>query len=839
MNGTPPKLTFEITKSSEITKLISDGIRAAEALEDSILRQKHQQQQKKASADLGSNTLPAVNSNSKLASSGSASAPSYNNALGPPHQQPAISTAQPETLHGETNLHALLNSLHPQSQSSSLAPPPTSSPPSSSSSSISKRPLAPALLASPSHIQHTPHLHMPHYIAAAAVATHNVSGNLPLTGPQKTIGLSEFLRPPFNAPLFHPVKLPGQRPFPGPLKKVHSSKPILPQHLPRHPPGGGGLGNGPLPQPSVIVNHYRKPMPSILRPFFKDTHLPLQPLAASVLLLGQPTELNNHRKTESHLHSHSKKPIIPVPYADLTPQSSLQKQVLNQIHGEKLKTPNQQHIIPPHVLATEKVNPYEKPLSTLATVTPTSGPSVGGGVFKNPFDVHEIENEPSPADIAAMKPAINEGFKPDTVVVENGFKPILRLDGPMPPPEVVEQMANRREDPGLEIDEAMESDTLFLTAHVQQTQTQNFEPMFIPSPPDSTNASIIIRKSSGVQSHSAHNSGISAAAKDPMYSQPISSMLKSASMPEAAELRNATLQDILNEASDEQEVEEPEREPIDNKIEDKPKPTHHKLMATPVLEENMEMEEKISPEYLKGIKQSQQSEELEEEDIEQHNEEQQQAHFLKYSEKEDILKVIPQDTTKSDMKSSSPSITTSTLKPLPNKLKKYDNQQLDDIEMDDGEDMEEEISDLFDMEQEEHYSSEPEAQAAERIETYYLPPDNRQIPSASDAASGSGTVIAYDGKSVMDSSLVLPPKLDSEIEDEDQNRSSARFFGRNTQSISKLEQLIRSTPQFVPFRGEIPPLNPDSVPAVSVQPITSASGSRPSSTKLQIIHNKS
>jgi len=38
MNGTPPKLSFEITKSSEITKLISDGIRAAEALEESLLR---------------------------------------------------------------------------------------------------------------------------------------------------------------------------------------------------------------------------------------------------------------------------------------------------------------------------------------------------------------------------------------------------------------------------------------------------------------------------------------------------------------------------------------------------------------------------------------------------------------------------------------------------------------------------------------------------------------------------------------------------------------------------------------------------------------------------------
>ncbi|XP_061391719.1 protein Skeletor, isoforms D/E-like, partial [Musca vetustissima] len=291
--------------------------------------------------------------------------PSQSKPLGPPPQPPFIPTAAPETLHGETNLHsnnynsppssssAAQSQLSPSSssaQSQSSSPSLASAP---SSLSISKHPLTPALMAT-QHLNPNTQLHMAHH----HLGPHNLTSNLP---PQKTISLSEYLRPPFNAPIFHPVKLPGPRPFPGPLKKLPGSKPILPQHLPRHPPGslggGGGVGlmmhgNGPIPQPSVIVNHYRKPVPTLLRPFFKENPFPLQPLAASVLLLGQPTELTSHRKTDGH----HKKPIIPVPYGDLTPQGSLQKPLLTKMHGEKIK-PHQKI---PHPV--EKVKPYDIPL---------------------------------------------------------------------------------------------------------------------------------------------------------------------------------------------------------------------------------------------------------------------------------------------------------------------------------------------------------------------------------------------------------------------------------------------------------------------------------------------
>lgn len=751
-----------------------------------------------------------------------------------PPQQPHIPTAPPETLHGETNLQQFLNSLQtsPSSQSLSLAP---------------NNKQTHVLLAS--HIQshlHTPyhqqqqqqHHHNLHHLQLVAqshhVATNNLTNNLPLQNSQKTISLSEFLRPPFNAPLFHPVKLPGRRPYPGPVKKVPASKPILPQQLPRHPPGFGG----PVPQPSVIVNHYRKPVPSLLRPFIKDKPFPLQPLAASVLLLGQPTELSNQRKTDPHFHHHQHHMVKkPVPYADLMPQGSLSNVVFNKNSMDKFKTKPNLPIKTPQSLAPEKIKSQE--MHTVETPQTTTKMPNPVSVFKEPFETQEVKEEPTQAELATMKPAVNEGFKPDTVVVESGFKPILRQDGPMPPPEVVEQMASRREDPGLEIDEAMETDTLFLTAVQQQTQTQNFEPMFIPSPPDSTNSTVIIRKSTGnlhqkpLPATAGGATKQSAILKDHPYNKPISSMLKSSlNLPETAQLRNASLEDIiLNESNEEEDPENTEyKQNLQNHLEDSTKLKLIQIKETVTETENHKENEKIeqSEEYL-DEEESQPSEKT-------------KLSITTTSSSFSSSTTIKQAT----QTEKSPSSTTENLLKFTNKLKNYDISNLDDIELDDDEfnlenialenieinPEEDEEEDIFDLD------TELEAQAAERIDTYYLPPDNRKVPHAN---IPSGSVITYDGKSIVDSSLVLPPKLDTETED----ISSPRFYNGNNnfQSLSKSEQLRRTTPQLVPFRGEIPPLTPDLNPETIQRSVTtnyntySSSSSRPVSTKLQIIRN--
>nr|QUP51775.1 knickkopf 3 [Locusta migratoria] len=98
--------------------------------------------------------------------------------------------------------------------------------------------------------------------------------------------------------------------------------------------------------------------------------------------------------------------------------------------------------------------------------------------------------------------------------------------------------------------------------------------------------------------------------------------------------------------------------------------------------------------------------------------------------------------------------------------------------------------------------------AAERLDTYYLPPveykagsvRNHQpsISPSVDATIAPGTVVTYDGKSVVDASLA------SSISNPPGDSSS------NYRSPSGTAALIRELPQFGPFRGEIPP----PVPAV-------------------------
>lgn len=107
------------------------------------------------------------------------------------------------------------------------------------------------------------------------------------------------------------------------------------------------------------------------------------------------------------------------------------------------------------------------------------------------------------------------------------------------------------------------------------------------------------------------------------------------------------------------------------------------------------------------------------------------------------------------------------------------------------------------------------AMAAERLDTYYLPPV--EYPSGNiksqkpnvEATIPPGTVVTYDGKSVVDVSLA------SSI-------TNPSVRSPNNQNPSGTAALIRETPQFGPFRGEIPPpvpeiIQPDKIPQLRTQ----------------------
>lgn len=93
------------------------------------------------------------------------------------------------------------------------------------------------------------------------------------------------------------------------------------------------------------------------------------------------------------------------------------------------------------------------------------------------------------------------------------------------------------------------------------------------------------------------------------------------------------------------------------------------------------------------------------------------------------------------------------------------------------------------------------AMAAERMDTFYLPPSGPiygMTPGGRVAVdSGSSSLLTYDGKMVSGNNVVSPPQLG--LSDLPKRRSSTA-------------DLVRSTPQFGPFRGDVPPAVPEYVP---------------------------
>nr|CAD7445311.1 unnamed protein product [Timema bartmani] len=95
--------------------------------------------------------------------------------------------------------------------------------------------------------------------------------------------------------------------------------------------------------------------------------------------------------------------------------------------------------------------------------------------------------------------------------------------------------------------------------------------------------------------------------------------------------------------------------------------------------------------------------------------------------------------------------------------------------------------------------------AAERMETYYLPP---QYSAPRRAPIPPGAIVTYDGKPVVDGSLSSPP-----------NAPSAPHRGGSL-------ALVRGTPQFGPFLGEVPPPVPDVVRPESIPQLRNQKPSR-------------
>lgn len=91
------------------------------------------------------------------------------------------------------------------------------------------------------------------------------------------------------------------------------------------------------------------------------------------------------------------------------------------------------------------------------------------------------------------------------------------------------------------------------------------------------------------------------------------------------------------------------------------------------------------------------------------------------------------------------------------------------------------------------------AEAAERVDSYYLPPPDKKLKPSQvplkplDIDIPPGTVVTYDGKKVSTASLTM--------------KVPERAIASESR-VSKAAELIKSSPQFVPFKGDLPPLDP-------------------------------
>ncbi|XP_053691292.1 protein Skeletor, isoforms B/C-like [Sabethes cyaneus] len=256
-------------------------------------------------------------------------------------------------------------------------------------------------------------------------------------------GLPVYLRPPNSGPMFRPVKLPMRRPI------AVERRPI------------NGRPNRPyvIPQPSMIISHYQKPLNPLVRPFMQKNKLPMKAIAP-ILLLGEPTEIKPFRKAPG--------PPLPPPPMEMMlvkPTKTIQYMIPE---------------MPPHLTMNLKM-PDQTPINLPVRYTRRpimKEPLNVKPIFKAPYDVHENKTP--------VEPPPNTGFEPSSVVVESGFKPIHRRNGESNAEfeDLMRHHGNmiqRRQD--YDIDEAIESDALMIGSG--EPQRQAFEPMFIPSPLDS------------------------------------------------------------------------------------------------------------------------------------------------------------------------------------------------------------------------------------------------------------------------------------------------------------------------------------------------------------------
>lgn len=318
------------------------------------------------------------------------------------------------------------------------------------------------------------------------------------------------MRPPFRRPAPPEIKLRRPPPmfqknnggYPLPLPNLHTMQKIPIKYLSnRYPPNMNRLPMGNIPPMKSMPPLHQKPF-NAPPPFNPQKPPPKQNGPVQSIIMGKPIQSSvpAPSPTKSQTLSLGQTDII----ANQVVKSQITLPGANDVIGQH-NTP--QIFFKPGQIILGKPMDHPVPLDQqmiqnkpqMIRTPPTSPPhllqSTTLRIKLN--NEYPIQNEIKSSDFlgestetSTLKPAVNTGFKPDSIVVESGFKPIIRE-----PLMAVEDRitdydgitnVNRREDTDVEedYDESPQPITNHANPIPSEQLTETFEPMFIPSPPD-------------------------------------------------------------------------------------------------------------------------------------------------------------------------------------------------------------------------------------------------------------------------------------------------------------------------------------------------------------------
>ncbi|KAH9632939.1 hypothetical protein HF086_002761 [Spodoptera exigua] len=313
-------------------------------------------------------------------------------------------------------------------------------------------------------------------------------------------------RPPYQkGNIGYPLSLPNHHGAYGPLKKLPPkfNQNRLPTNMNRPPPMPGATPMKPVPQqhqnkpnyntlgpkqnpgPPMFSKIPNGPVQSIVmgKPTVNNVQLP--PMQSQTLNLGQ-TDIIANQVVKSQI-------MLPPGGNDAIAQHSNVQPYLNKpgqiILGKPMDNPMplDQQMIP------TKQQGMRSPSTTAPVLYQSTPPSSHSKRQENPPQSHnEIQSSDfigESADQSTIPPAVNTGFKPDSIVVESGFKPIIREPLMAGEDRIAgfEENTNRREDTDVDEDYEEAPQSIQSSNHQYPPSdkvTETFEPMFIPSPPD-------------------------------------------------------------------------------------------------------------------------------------------------------------------------------------------------------------------------------------------------------------------------------------------------------------------------------------------------------------------